>query len=850
MGEVWRARDRRIGRDVAVKVLSEAFEPGDDRVRRFEQEARAAGALNHPGLVTIYDVGTFDGAPYIVMELLEGQTLRAALRNLSLRKTLDYASQIAEALGAAHEKGIIHRDLKPENIVVTSDGRVKILDFGLAKLAEEAIDVDGNHPTPRRHITESGIVVGTPLYMSPEQVSARPLDHRTDIFSFGTILYEMLSGRRPFDRETVAETMTAILREDAPPLTKAAPNVPALLDAIVRRCLEKEPRNRFRSAHDLAFDLRVLPELVPSISAAKRRPYGAIIAAIAALALAGAGLALYRGRTSKPAARTYKQLTFADGLAMFPTLSPDGKTLAFVSSQSGNRHIYSQRVDGRAAIDLTSDSPADDSEPAFSPDGSQIAFRSERDGGGIFVMGATGESVRRLTHVGHNPSWSPNGTHIVIAEEGIELRPQIRRTDSELWIVDVRTGAKRPLFQNPSSGRGSDGVQPSWSPHGRRIAFWSSVAGQRDLWTIDPDAPQPKTTMVRVTSDPALHWNPVWSPDGRFLYFGSDRDGTLNLWRIAMDETKGTPRGAPEPLPLPATFSGQFAFSQRGDMAFTTFTQSYRLMVFPFDANSGKTGVPRPLFGGRLEILTFEPSPDQQSIAFTTGGVQEDVFVANTDGTRLRQLTNDAAKDRVVTWSPDGKTLYFHSNREGPYQIWSIRTDGSGLARVTDAAELKRIGGGANIYAPSVSPDGRTLAAQTETANVFVHLDRPLAQRLEPFQGHLDAAKWSPDGARLVGRIDGGALGLYSLRRRQVEKLLDHGRWPQWLPDSRRIVFFEKQSIGILDLDTRRVTINAVSQQPGLELTPAAPRLSRDGSTLYARQTLELGDIWLARVGQ
>src|ERR1051326_2724918 len=215
MGEVWRARDRRIGRDVAIKVLPEAFDPNDERVLRFEQEARAAGALNHPGLVTIFDVGSVDGTPYIVMELLEGETLRDALGDavpvaMPVRKAIDYAIQIASALAVAHEKGIIHRDLKPENVFITSDGRVKILDFGLAKLAEDAREADGRHRTGR-HLTSTGMVVGTPGYMSPEQVRAQPLDYRTDIFSLGSVLYEMLGGHRAFDRDTAVETMNAVL---------------------------------------------------------------------------------------------------------------------------------------------------------------------------------------------------------------------------------------------------------------------------------------------------------------------------------------------------------------------------------------------------------------------------------------------------------------------------------------------------------------------------------------------------------------------------------------------------------------------------------------------------------------
>ncbi|HEY6140115.1 MAG TPA: protein kinase [Thermoanaerobaculia bacterium] len=861
MGDVWRARDKRLGRDVAVKVLPE-FAAGDAEIRRFEQEARAAGALNHPGLVTIYDVGRTDNSPYIVMELLEGETLRDVIGEsvrtpLPLKKALDYAAQIASALAVAHEKGIIHRDLKPENIFVSPEGRVKILDFGLAKLAGELKDGD-SHGTGR-HLTSTGMVVGTPGYMSPEQVRAKPLDHRTDIFALGSVLYEMLTGRRAFDRDSAVETMTAVLNDEPEPLPSLVPKIPPALETIVRHCMEKNPRERFQSAYDLAFQLRLLPDVQSSVADAidpleskprRRLPYRAGIAVLSLLALAGAGFVLFHGRGAAGAPvlpRTYRQITFSDGVAMLPALSPDGKMIAYVSTQSGNRDIYVQRVDGLMATNITSDSPADDSEPAFSPDGARIVFRSEREGGGIFAMGATGESVVRLTDIGHNPSWSPDGKHIVISTAGTELRPHTHSTNGALWIVDAKTGAKRLLYERKSPATEPDALQPSWSPDGKRIAFWGLVTGgQRDIWMIDADArPQPRPKLVRVTSDPALDWNPVWSPDGRYLYFGSDRDGTLNLWRIAVDAKTGNPAGNPQPLSLPSTFSGNFAFSPQGDMAFTTVNRSFRLMAAPFDVASGKSGEPRRLFGGRQQVISFEPSPDGGSIAFTTGGTQEDLFIANANGTRVRQLTNDAAKDRQATWSPDGKTLYFYSNREtSSYQIWSIRADGSNLARVTDEADLRRYGVDA-IHDPKVSPDGRTLAAFTARATLLAHLDRPIRQRLEWLADGFMSMRWSPDGKHLLGVMRDGTMAIYALDTRRLEKIAGRVTRPAWLPDGRHIVCFEKQATRIFDLDGRRVTTAASVLPSRVDVAEDIPYLSSNGLTLYLLEGLEQSDIWM-----
>ena len=295
MGEVWRARDPRLGRDVAIKVLPASFSADPDRLRRFEQEARAAGVLNHPNITAVYDTGIQDGAPYVVQELLEGETLRSALAGgkLSPRRAIDYALQVAHGLAAAHEKGIVHRDLKPENVFVTKDGRVKILDFGLAKLTHLE---EGGHGSnlPTIGGTEPGIVMGTIGYMSPEQVRGLPADARSDIFSYGAIFYEMLSGRRAFHGNSAADTMSAILREDPPELSATNQTVSPGLDRVVRHCLEKNPEQRFHSAHDIAFALETLSGTSAATVAlpgrAPSRPARAILPIAAAILLLLAGI--------------------------------------------------------------------------------------------------------------------------------------------------------------------------------------------------------------------------------------------------------------------------------------------------------------------------------------------------------------------------------------------------------------------------------------------------------------------------------------------------------------------------------------------------------------------------------
>jgi WD40 repeat protein len=357
-----------------------------------------------------------------------------------------------------------------------------------------------------------------------------------------------------------------------------------------------------------------------------------------------------------------------------------------------------------------------------------------------------------------------------------------------------------------------------------------------------------------VTSGLALHWNPVWTPDGKYLYYGSNADGTLNLWRVAMDEATGKPTAAPEPLSLPAAFSGHFSVSRDGDLAYLAVTLTNRMIAIPFDAASGATGPPHPLFGIAQEILTFQPSPDERTVAFTTSsGGNENLFVANADGTRLRRLTNDAAKTRGVKWSPDGRTIYFYSNRDGSYHIWSIRADGSGISRVTDDADLKRYGAG-NIYLVDVSPDGRTLLAETDRSRfvALVHLDRPATQRVGKLPFFLEGSTFSPDGTQVAGYVDDpvtgpGGVFVYSFRTGRREKVLDHGLMPVWLRSSRRLAAFEDGRISIVDLDTGRTTIAPFASPAGVHLDDRAlpPQLSRDGSTLYVRQALEQGNIWM-----
>ena len=841
MGEVWSARDERFGRDVAVKILPPSVTGDEELLKRFEQEARAAGSLNHPNLVTIFDAGSQNGTAYIAMELLEGETLREKLNGSShipLRKTLDYSIQIATGLAAAHEKGIVHRDLKPENLFVCKDGRVKILDFGLAKLSAAG----GIPEAPTQLIaTTPGMVMGTVAYMSPEQVRARPVDHRSDIFSFGAIVFEMVSGRRAFAGDTTADLMSAILHHEPPDLTTIRDDAPPALSGIVRRCLEKSPDERFQSVRDLGFHLQTISggsataksSRLPTKSRSRVLILAAAALAIAIIAVTLVYRAGLRLRRPLPLITATTQLTFLPGPDGSPSIAPDGKTFVF-SRGSPQTDLYLQRVDGHNAIDLTKDSADDDWQPAFSPDGSSIVFRSERSGGGLFVMGATGEAVRRISDFGYNPSWSPDGSQIVCSTEPVGMSPRGRGTRSELWIIDVKSGVKRLLTRELSP------AQPSWSPHGNRIAFWFVDANaQRDIATIDPSAP--KERAVPLTHDAAVDWIPMWAPDGRSIYFGSDRGGTMGLWRIAVDERSGKPQGEPQQIVLPAAFVAHFTIDRSGhQLLFSSLERTDRIRRARIDGSDTIT-----VAGGSMALYSFALSRDGQWVTYTTFDREENVFVAKSDGSESRQITDSPDRKRAPSWTPDGRIL-FYSNRSGTMQAWIVNSDGTGLTQATDLRY--------SVWFPAMSPDGKTVLARNEQSSFFFPAT-PLPARSAtlltdpPIPGcFFEARLWSPDSRFILGafsrRINNLALPqliLYDTVTRKFDTIAPSAGGAAWMPDGRAVLAIHDHKIWKIDLTTHAQTELPISLD-GADNAWLA--ISPDAKYVYWMQRRYEGDVW------
>ena len=863
MGVVWKAEDTKLNRLVALKSLPPSVAADGARLERFKREATAIAALNHPNIVTVHSIEEADGQHFIAMELVEGKPLAECIPSggMSLKRFFELAVPLAEAISAAHLQGITHRDLKPDNIMVGPDGRVKVLDFGLAKVSDKATADSGASSLPTRMNTEEGTILGTVAYMAPEQAEGKPADARSDIFSLGIVLYEMATGERPFKGDTGASIVSSILRDTPPDISGLNRRLPRHLGRIIRRCLAKEPMRRYQVALEVRNELEELkrevdtgvtgPAGTAGASAAGGRRLspsllGLVIVAVAAVAVA-ASLWLSRDRGA-PAEdgnvlhATFTQITAEAGREEYPSLSPDAKTIAYASPRSGNWDIYVQRVGGSNPINLTEGIAADDTQPAFSPDGESIVFRSERDGGGLFVMGATGESIRRLTREGCNPAWSPDGGEIAYTTECF-TSPLARASTSELWIVPLAGGEPRRVYDG-------DAVQATFSPDGQRLAFWGvrTGSGERDIWTIGVDGGEP----IAVTEQGPVDWNPVWSPDGRFLYYSSDRDGNMNLWRIPIDQTTGEPRGRPQPVTTGVgAWSQHLSLSSDGrHIAYASKLFSQNPQKVPFEPSTGVvTGQPQWISRGSISLETCSPSADEQWLVCQMMGKQEDIAVIRADGSERRQLTDDPYKDRHPRWVPGGDEIVFYSDRSGSYEIWAINGDGSGLRQLTDTP-------GVSTIWPLVSPDGTRLLYQNLRTNEVQIAD--MAQPPDRSQPEtivtgtsdrwLGVSSWSPDGRVLAGllldpngRMQG--VGTYDLTSGRYLELSPEGGFPSWLGDGRRLVYPDGGAIRIMDATTGE-------SRPILSVAPDSIdeyslQISSDNRTLYFSRTVTESDVWL-----
>jgi eukaryotic-like serine/threonine-protein kinase len=796
MGEVYRARDARLGRDVAIKILPASLTNEQERLKRFEQEARSVAALNHPNILTIFEIETHDGSPYLVSELLEGETLQQRLREgpLTVRKALDVAIQTAHGIAAAHEKGIVHRDLKPANLFITADGRVKILDFGLAKLTQPdtpASGADGQTVTrantmqPAGPVTEEGVVLGTAGYMSPEQVRGKPADARSDIFALGTILYEMLSGQRAFQRDSSADTMAAILKEDPPELSGEGKKIPAGVERVVRHALEKNPVERFQSARDFAFDLESLSGGSTTASGANAAiASGAaaatatsaklkVAAALGALALLAAGAVggwLYTRATLHPAALKFQRLTFRRGYVISASFFPDAQTVAYTAAwEGGPSEVYEQRLDSPEA--RTMGLPPESAVVSVSAAGEMAVLLNAHVAGPFQYTGtlaevaASGSAPRELAEGITSADWSPDGKQIAAVrldnrKETLEFPIGKVLCQASGWIGDPRVG-----------------------PDGRHIAIVDHGTFNDDAGSIAViDLDGKKTELTRVWSSArGLAWH------GDEIYFTAASSGSARaLYAVTLSGKVRAIASSPGTMNL-------YDVAKDGRVLFTQNDERIEMAVVGVHEET-----PRAM--GWLDwSLASDISLDGKTVVFGESGEgagqNYGIYVRKTDGSPAVRL-GDGAFGSI---SPDGKWVAGPDNSEKAAPGITILPVGAGEARNFPDAEV------AGISVSWLADSKTVIFNRTEkTGRVRVYAQsidggapKPLTPENESYSAQRAAV--SPDGrALLASRLSDHKIVLIPMEGGAPKDLpmIQPGEFPShWSSDGKSIFVSTRGSL-------------------------------------------------------
>jgi eukaryotic-like serine/threonine-protein kinase len=827
MGEVYRARDPTLKRDVAIKVLPSFFSRDPDRLRRFEQEAQAAASLNHPNILAVYRFGIFDNAPYLVSELLEGGTLRQQVARgpMPVRKVTDCVIQIASGLAAAHEKGIVHRDLKPENIFLTKDERVKILDFGLAKLTQPDSPVPDAATVTLEEQTHSGQILGTVGYMSPEQVRGKAVDHRADIFAFGAILYEMLTGSRAFRKPTSPETMTAILNEEPPDISQKMPGTPPGLLRVVHRCLEKNPERRFQSASDLGFALESLSELSHSVEAVSgRTPRLAatpVVAAVVVTLFVIAVIAWWRIPSAVPVVESITQLT-DDGQPKDGKLASDGSRVYFAEGQTGSWKI--------AQVSST---------------GGPTAFVDTRLAD-LHIAGLTSEGSALLALVGGMgdtayPLWSiplPAGEprHLSIDAQDANFFP-----DGKLLIVKGRDlFATDEDGSNPRKLASMPGVviveEPSVSPDARRIAFtlysrgWSSSM----LFQGAADGATPPTRLnVGQNPHPCCA---TWMPNGKYLLYASVNYGDLSdLWALPMQT--GVFHRSTEPIRLtagPLSYSGAIP-SRDGKQIFAIGTRRRSELVH-YDMKLHQI---LPFLSG---ISAIDPtfSRDGKWISYTSYP-DHTLWRSRSDGSERMQLTYPPMEVASPNISPDGKNVSF---RTSDWDLYVMKMDGGPAQLIAKHSD-----------SPNWSPDGSLLlftsysdAPIGQNSRMYMQIFdfRTEKTSVVPSSQGVGGGMWITQDTLVAGRYDPSRPGFltFDFTTQKWSDLLPGLYVSNWAvsqdgkyfyfttagaePKAQRFRFADRQMETITNLKDLRRVVDSVEQNTQLDIAP-------DGSPIFAR---------------
>jgi serine/threonine protein kinase len=802
MGVVYKARDLKLDRFVALKFLPPYFGADENEKKRFINEAKAASSLQHNNICAIHEIDeTEDEQMFICMDYYEGETLKKKIGRgpLSIEAVIDIAIQIAQGLARAHEEGIIHRDIKPANIIITNRNEVKILDFGLAKLAGEA------------RLTQKDTTKGTVAYMSPEQARGEEVDHRTDIWSLNVVLYEMIAGHLPFRGDYEQAIIYSILNEEPEPTTDLR-NGSLELERFVNKALAKNPDERYQNMEEMLIDLescRKVPLAYQKIKKPNKAMFKkllGILAIVLLLIILSLEYLLTRQESKGFQIKHTQPLTTAPGLETDPAWSPDGTRIAYASNEGGNMDIWVRQIAAEQKVNLTKDYTGYDGKPAWSPDGEWIAFVSGRNGGGIFVIPTLGGIPKRvvsisfaayLSNISAIPhlSWSPDGMELTYAVVG------------HIYTVPAHGGTPTPVSL-PSSGLAVGYSEPAWSPDGDRIAYTNFVAlgvATSQIWSAQRDGIDP----VPVTEGKYFDHNPIWSSDGEELFFISDRGGSRDVWWVSVDG-RGKPSGPAQSLTTGLSV-GAIALSRDGTkLAYTKIMEHSNIWSIPIVPD-------RTLTLDDARILTKENhyidmlsvSPDGEWIAFDSNrSGNQDIWIMRKDGSELRQWTTNPAHDWVGSWSPDGKEIAFLSNRKGHMDIWVLPSDGGEPKQVTFD------GAGEMVW----SPDGKQIVFNS---------------------------KYQPYSELFLVPAEGGE---------PIQ--LTHGRWCGiapcfWSSDGRMIYAWGGGRPGKEGTNLWEISVSDGTARPLLDLNRSLKEpvyLSSDGERIFFTLWECTGDLWMAEL--